>query len=265
MCSDVFNLSATMNGSDRALLAYLSSVRLGGLVNTTHALIDELKYGFGKLDTIGLLYPLVGSSLPIPTGILNQSMQGLVAGDAVIAYTEEPMNISHPLTSEVIDRLHYLEVVFYWCTKTYKTTVKNGIPVTTELSSHAKLIDTSQAGLNFAWSPIFYDCYQAGTCNKTIGGWKSRIEGPPQLPAESYSIDSWTALLASALLEVAMYDSIFVDGHRGLVSEAGGGVAQALVSALLGEFLSTEVPTPDVQFAAVRNISNNMARSITNQ
>jgi hypothetical protein len=66
------------------------------------------------------------------------------------------------------------------------------------------------------------------------------------------------------LLASTMLDSLLLDRTRGVVASNGGGVAKAFGFSLVGDFLATEVPSPQTQMADVRTIVDNTARSMTN-
>ncbi|KAB5575307.1 hypothetical protein GE09DRAFT_1091628 [Coniochaeta sp. 2T2.1] len=270
ICSEVVNLTSSANETLLTQLREITAVSLGMLMNSTMSLLDHLqKMNNASLAAYGEIFPLTVLSHDAPTGALDESLIDLLAVDHFIAYTDQPFDVTKPLPPNLLDYFKFLEVAFYWCTKSYNTKVTDGIHVTDEVSSAARIIQPApQLGLNFAWSPTWYECYTKNTCGSTIGGLKTRIAGPPGLPSlegedEGYDIDIWTATTSSALLGVSLYDSIFLDQQRGLVSSAGGGTAAAFASALYREFLATRLPEPGDQFAAVRNITTNMATSLT--
>ncbi|KAH8904299.1 hypothetical protein BR93DRAFT_984831 [Coniochaeta sp. PMI_546] len=266
ICSDVVNLTARANDTLLAQLRGLTADRFSILLNSTMSLIDQVQHTPNALLAVGTIFPLAILGLPAPTGMLDDSLVGLLANDHFIAYSDCPFDATKPPPPNSLDCFKFLEIAFYWCAKSYATKVKDGVHVTNVVSSAARIVQAAPLGLNFAWSPTWYDCYRKDECNSTIGGWTTRIAGAPGLTLgdEVYDIDIWTATASSALMGASLYDSILVDQQRGVVSSSGGGTAAAFASALFGEFLAARVPEPALQFEAVQNITTNMATSLTN-
>ncbi|KAK0644005.1 hypothetical protein B0T16DRAFT_333678 [Cercophora newfieldiana] len=268
ICGGVANLTA-MN--DTALLTTLRNTtleRMRGLFGTSNITAGSAGYGqfyFAISET----FPIVMGLLEKPTGAFNSSVTELIASDSFIAYTDAPVNISSPFDS--MSAIKYLEVAFWWCTKTYETKVSQGKATTTELSTLTKARQSTNT-LNIAWDPKFYPCYSANQCNQTYGDTEVVLEPPPgtnttkssQKQPESYVVHLWTGLTASMLLASTMLDSLLLDRTRGVVASNGGGVAKAFGFSLVGDFLATEVPSPEAQLDNVQTVMDNTARALTN-
>ncbi len=269
ICGDVANLTAL---GDRELLETLRNAtqkRLAVLLNTSYATSQALGYGDYYFQTVPKAFPIIIGPLGKPSHAFNQSVTELMLGDSFVAYTDEIMNNTISAMPD-ISKMKYLELALWWCSKTYSTQVTGGRPKTEELATgHSR--ERSPAGsLNTPWAVEYYQCYTAGTCNEMYGGAMARLEPPPGAAAispedsSSYTIHMWTALTASALITSTMFDSILIDNFRGIVTSNGGGVARAFGLLLLGDFQSTESPRPHEQFANVRALVTNLARSMTN-
>lgn len=259
LCSSVFNLTEAKNETLLDILRDTASKRLAVVFNITIAMLFDLEHQVGVVPPS---FPVIIGPVETPTGAFNDSVTELLFTDHYIAYSDTLLNDT---TISDVSQLKFLEIGFFWCTKTLSTEVKKGIPSTVELSSTARAVKSSPLSLNFGWSPILYQCYLAGTCNQTLGGIEVELEAPAgQLGTERFVVDAWTSLMSSAMLFGTLYDSILIGALRGLVISSGGGIGQAFVPSLFGDFMSTTVPPPESQMENVCNIAANMAQSITN-
>ncbi|KAH7117406.1 hypothetical protein EDB81DRAFT_916196 [Dactylonectria macrodidyma] len=259
VCGDVVNLTAQGNEALLASLRNATSKRLTSLYNSTIGAVDNFGYDF--VNFVPVFFPIVVSPLLTPSGAFNESINGLVISDSYIAYSNELMN-----NSAIFDlsKLQYLEIAFWWCTKTFSTKVKAGNHITTDEATRSRLKKATHT-LNTAWSTSFYPCYTAGTCNKTFGPLEAELEAPPLVPStESFTVHLWTALMGSALLAFTMSDAVLMDQTRGVIASNGGGIARAFALSILGDFLSTSTPPPATQLENVRNVAKNMARTMAN-
>ncbi|KXX79901.1 hypothetical protein MMYC01_203759 [Madurella mycetomatis] len=262
ICGDVANLTALGDTQLIEKLGNMTEKRLGVLFNTSVATSEALGYGDFYFMSVPVVFPIVVGLLDTPTNAFNQSVTDLMVSDSFVAYTDQPLNNSATFD---MSNVKYLEVALWWCTKTYKTNVKAGQSTTEELSTLSKLQEPALP-LNMPWAPDFYPCYAAGTCNETYGDKMAHLEAPPgsDSPQDSYTIHIWSELMASALLVATMFDSVLMDRTRGVVASNGGGIAKAFGFSVLGDFLSTESPPPDIQLSNMRNVITNVARSATN-
>lgn len=261
ICGGVVNLTALANATVLQSLHNLTGKRLSVLFDTTHATSEALGYGDIYLDIIPSVYPVVIGVLDKPTNAFNASVTALMASDSFVAYTDELLDNSFPFDTT---KLKYLEVAFWWCTKTFETTVAAGKASTTELSARSELAAPLDTVLNQPWNADYYPCYARGTCNASYGDRVVSLASPPGAEEEEYAVHLWTGLSASALLATSMFDSIFMDRTRGNVASGGAGIAQALGLSILGDFLSTTSPAPEEQMVNVKRLVDNMAKSTTN-
>ncbi|KAH8884101.1 hypothetical protein GQ53DRAFT_662408, partial [Thozetella sp. PMI_491] len=258
MCSGVANLTAAGNATLLSILRKEASIRLQALFNSTLSMVVALDY---PIPGVPASFPIIMGPTPGPTGTFNTSVAELLIMDNYLAYTDSVLTN----TSEAsMDQLKFLEIGFYWCTKTISTVVHNGIPHTEEVASAARALRSSPQSLNFGWNPIIYPCYASGTCNATFGGLEVELEPPLGAPPETYTVDVWSSLMASALFFASMYDSLLIDSLRGMVASSGGGLAQAFAASLFGDFMASESPSPDAQLSSVTSVAINTAQSLTN-
>lgn len=267
ICAEVVNLTSSASSVGNATL-------MDGLRNATRERLRLLSVFAGSVGNtpVAGVYPVVMGPLSGPTGLLRTIPTELIGGDTYVAYSDRPVAVGGDTD---LAGFVFLEVAFGYCAKAFRTEVRAGVHTTTELEpAHAKVLRPSAWSLNFPWSPGFYPCYVAGTCNETIGGQHAVIEAAPgTVPVPDgqggggpagYYIDTWTALLSSALLSATAEDATLLDQRKGLVLTSGGGVGQAFATALFGDLLRPGYPTPREQADAVANITANMARAMTN-
>ncbi|KAK4183932.1 hypothetical protein QBC35DRAFT_506964 [Podospora australis] len=278
-CGGVVNLTAV---KDQPCFAFpfikrTTEERLRALINVSNAADYAAGYGNLYLATEEV-FPIVVAPLERPTGMFNHSVTELIISDSFIAYTDEMVNKSSgvdPLV-DIMSKVKYLEVAFWWCTKTYETEVHNGQATTRELATFSKIIPTQgdpifprqPNQLNVAWDPRILPCYEHGNCKQIYGANKTLLEPAPgagRLQDEvGYSVHLWTGLVASMNLASKMLGCALVDSFRSVVASNGDSMAKVFAFALFGDLLNREVPPPQVQMAYVTNIVDNTARSITN-
>ncbi|KAK1753682.1 hypothetical protein QBC47DRAFT_304021 [Echria macrotheca] len=262
ICGGVANLTALGNTTLLESLGEMAEKRLSVLFDTTRSTADALGYGDRYFSIVPQVYPIVIGALDRPTGAFNASVTALMASDSFVAYADELLNNSFPFD---VNKLKYLEVAFWWCTKSLETNVTAGKAVTTEIAIRSELARPLDTVLNQPWHPEYLQCYTQGTCNATYGDKVASLAAPLGLRDEEYTVHLWTGLSASALLATSMFDSVFMDRTRGNVASNGaGGIAQAMGLSILGDFLSTVAPAPEEQMGAVRRLVANVAQSTTN-
>lgn len=261
ICSGVANLTALGDSPLLETLRDTTEKRMRVLFETSNVTAGSAGYGDFYL-AISETFPIIIGLLDSPSKVFNGSVTELIVSDSFIAYTDEMVNTSAPFD---MAKVKYLEVAFWWCTKTYTTEVTQGQATTVEISTASKAKEYKNT-LNVSWDPKFYPCYSTGRCNETYGATEVSLEPPPGLISsdESYTVHLWTDLTASMLLASTMLDSLLLDRTRGVVASNGGGVAKAFGFSLLGDFLATEVPLPEIQLTSVRTVVSNTARSMTN-
>ena len=262
VCSQVVNLTAPGNEEALSKVKVLASERL---VRANSTLVSQLKYNFNASDELFPVLSLIITPTPFPTGAIDPSLLGLLTGDFIFAFSNGEIDATKPLPENIVDQYQLVEMVFYFCSKTFSTAVTDGRASSVEVATHARLLQASPLGLNMDWIASYKNCYLSNTCNTTLSGLMATIEGPPELPIkQNYNIDLWSALVASSLLRGAVNDAGFFDQFRGIVASAGGGTAEAFGAAVFGEYMSFQSPRTDEQLEAVQNITVNIARSLTN-
>lgn len=261
-------MNLTAKGSP-TLLANLKNVttkRLETLYTTIES--NAKAYGFDEFlhDALPGFYPVILGPMLSSSDVLNESVHSLIVNDNFIAYPNGLLNSSEPLD---MDSFLFLGVSFWWCTKTFSSVVTSGEHTTTEIAARSERKAPSEKPantetLNMAWSPEFYPCYTAGTCNETFGPAVVELEPPEHSPPnESYTVHVWTGLTVSGLLAATMWDSVLMDPTHGVVTSNGGGIAKAFALSILGDFMSA-TPPPATQLGNAKNVAVNIARSLTN-
>ncbi|KAK4194537.1 hypothetical protein QBC40DRAFT_290624 [Triangularia verruculosa] len=266
VCSGVANLSAINNPGLHSSLRNATEKRLRLLLQTSNITAGSAGYGNFYM-AINEVFPVIIGLLDRPTGAFNQSVTELMVSDSFIAYTEEMVSTSSDSDAldDMMAKVKYLELAFWWCTKSYVTEVTQGQSVTTEVSVLSRAKEGMNNTLNVAWDHSFYPCYSAGRCNETYGGTEMVLEKPAETAEQvDFTVHLWTSLTASMLIASTMLDSLLLDRTRGVVASNGGGSAKAFAFSLLGDFLTTELPPPEKRLADVQTVMSNAARSMTN-
>ncbi|KAK0739493.1 hypothetical protein B0T21DRAFT_285718 [Apiosordaria backusii] len=266
VCGGVANLSAIDNPALHNRLRNTTAQRLHLLLQTSN--ITAGSAGYGKFYmAINQVFPIIIGLLDEPTGAFNQSVTDLIVSDSFIAYTDEMVSTSSDSDAldDMMSKVKYLELAFWWCTKTYVTEVTQGQSITTEVSASSQAGEGLNNTLNVVWDHKFYPCYSTGQCNDTYGAAEVVLEHPVDTAeAVDFTVHLWTGLTASMLLASTMLDSLLLDRTRGVVASNGGGAAKAFAFSLLGDFLTTKLPPPEKQLADVQTVMSNAARSMTN-
>jgi len=263
ICSDVFNLTAQGNQTLLAELRKTTATRLDDLYRSAQSMF-RLEIG---VELIPPSFPLILGPLPYPTGHFNKSVEELLIMDSFIAYSDTKFSRPENGTFRDADlsSLRFLELGLFLCTKTLSSEVRGGISYTREVSSQARARKSVDTKLNYKWTMKFFTCYVTNTCPEVLGATELELEPPPGAPGTGeYVVHLWSALMSSALLFVTMFDAGLTDQGRGFLASNGGGASAGLAPSLFGDLLATELPTPDEQLLGVRNVSRNIAQSLSN-
>jgi hypothetical protein len=262
LCSDVVNITESINNSALDALRQNAFRRASNLFNNTFSMISDISYDNYMLQAVPASFPVIIGPVPNATGSFNESVSNLMASNHYIAYADEL------LTNVTVtpDRFKFLEFGLYWCTKSMVTRVEAGNPRTLEVGRAAVPLNTTPSPLNFSWSRLFYACYMTGSCNTTLGGQEVSLAPPPGVDGhEVYKVDVWTSLIASALISASAYDALLLDTFRGVVASNGGGLGAAYGLSLFGDFMASSIPNPQEQLDGAKNVTDNIARSLTNR
>jgi len=262
VCSEVVNLTAAGRTDLIANLTATTSRRADALFNRTALFIaDGLTYSIFPSSSVPPSFPVIIGPMAGPTGSLNKSVSELLLSSHFLAYSDSLLTGATARGAA----LHFLEISFYWCTKTLSTAVEAGVPRTTQHAAVAEVLTPDPHVLNFAWAPDFAPCYAASTCDRSFGGSEVELRGPPNATTrDRYSVNVWTSLVGSIVIGETMYDSILMDATRGIVTSTGGGIAESFAASLFGDYMATRSPPPDVQLQNIKGLVHNMEVSMTN-
>ncbi|KAB5522048.1 hypothetical protein GE09DRAFT_1044110 [Coniochaeta sp. 2T2.1] len=263
VCSSVVNLTAQANLSLLSNLRNVTAKRLAILYTSIKSNGDIYNWTNFQSQALPGFYPVILGPMFSPSSSFNASVQNLILNDNFIAY---PTRMLDPSSALDLDAFHFLGLTFWWCTKSYSTSVKAGQHTTVELETRSEIVKNKTKTLNMAWSHEFYPCYTSGTCNATFGDLSVSLLPPATAnisETEPYDINVWTALTVSGLLAATMWDSVLMDQSHGVVTSNGGGVAKAFALSVLGDFLAP-APDPTTQMSSAQRVAGNIARTITN-
>jgi hypothetical protein len=265
LCSDVIDITDIAHSPQGALLMFQARQRMQSLYNLTGASI--------ALSIIpsqyAPVYAVVSGIVPLPTGVFNQSVVSAMHADMFIAYANEPLDLSRGFNDDDLSKFKFFELGLFWCTKGYRTIVQKGSPMTEEVSTKFEVLSPSnpQQSLNVFWNFGFSTCYMpnASTCTG-YGGVEVELAPPDNLPPGSnqrFLLELWTSL--------ALSFGTMSQLTGGLLQTAGlttyaivGDVHYAVSAALFGDRLGLEAYPPDVQFLNIKQMTENIARGLTN-
>lgn len=122
--------------------------------------------------------------IPQPTGAFAEETEKLLVTDHYIAYVDSPTNENSVLDSS---RPIFLEIGFYFCTKTFSTEVRGRVTSTIEISYNAQISSGPAYNMNFSWNPQFYQldaCARgpAGRCAKRFAQHGAEHDEPVSQP-----------------------------------------------------------------------------------
>lgn len=264
ICSAVVNMTETSrNATFLDDLRNATAGQLEAMITATLTAGNMLGLQTETNSSIPPSLPIVVGSVSSPTNAFNTSITELIINDQFIAYSNIP--ITNASVGDMAN-FEFVEIVFYWCTKTFSTVVKDGRAVTTELGLEALPKSRSSFLLNSAWSPAAASCFANGQCDETLAGVEVELEAPPGARSgENYTIDVLTANLGSILVAESMQASVLTDQARGFsIASTGGGMAEAFSFALFGGFMSAERLAVTDQFRNINGVVENMAQTMTN-
>ncbi|KAK8880212.1 hypothetical protein PGQ11_001506 [Apiospora arundinis] len=276
VCTEIVNLTAQGNETLLAGLKNHTATTLTAAMNATLAM-RQYQQSYSGNGTVPAQFQVMIQGLPNPTYTFDADANNVIISDLIIAYSETMLRVDSRTGSVDMSGFQFLELALSWCTKSFATEVKDGKPVTREVSSTvggSAATKPSPLGLNWAWSPMFQLCYGTNTCNKLVGGqsatfgaWPPGGDPEAQEPAETFDVGIWTALVTSAYLTSTLQDVLFLDQYRGVLGSASGtgaGASTAFGVALFGNLLDTASPPPETQMSNLRGIGGSIASSVTN-
>lgn len=279
VCTKVVNLTAQGNTTLLAGLRNHTATTLTAAMNATLAMRQYQQSYTGNDTTVPAQFQVMIQGLPYPTYAFDADANNAIVSDLIVAYSESMLRVDSSTGAVDVSSFQFLELAISWCTKSFSTEVKDGKPVTREVSRVVggdAAVHPSPLGLNWAWSPAFQLCYGTNTCNKLVGGqtatfgaWASLGNDPKTRgePAETFEVGIWTALVTSAYLTSTLQDVLFLDQYRGVLGSASGtgaGASTAFGVALFGNLLDAASPPPEAQMSNLRGIGDSIANSVTN-
>ncbi|KAK7931155.1 hypothetical protein PG985_001867 [Apiospora marii] len=277
VCTEAVNLTAQGNTTLLAGLRNQTATTLTAAMNATLAL-RQYQQSYAGNGTVPAQFQVMIQGLPDPTYAFDADANNAIVSDLIIAYSESMLRIDSSTGAVDVSGFQFLELAISWCTKSFATEVKDGKPVTREVSRTVgnAAVTPSPLGLNWAWSPAFQLCYGTNTCNQLVGGQTATFGAwaPGTDPktsrgerVETFDVGIWTALVTSAYLTSTLQDVLFLDQYRGVLGSASGtgaGASTAFGVALFGNLLDAASPAPEVQMRNLRGIGDSIAGSVTN-
>jgi len=263
ICSEVKNIT-TLARND-PVITNLTTAKIASLYNSSKESVALFAIPERYLPTSVLVNGFVFS----PTGVFNQSVADTMSADLFIAYSNKALNISEGFDD--LSNFQFLEMAFYWCVKSYSTTVKNGTATTIELSRRSEIMSpkpgNASTSLNTFGNIGFRSCYKTNPPRCRGYGGTDVVFAPPEgLPPTSptrFWMDLWTALAVSYTIHFNIGGGLLQTEDLTIYAHEGD-TSLALSTALFGDRMGLEPHPPDIQLENIRRTAENIARGISN-
>ncbi|KAH8645716.1 hypothetical protein BX600DRAFT_477876 [Xylariales sp. PMI_506] len=202
--------------------------------------------------------------MPISTGLFGKSVSEAAILETVIAFS----NTNHSVSTDseiqtMIADLQYFGLLFHWCTKTLVGDVVAGLATIEEKESTLNILSPPAGSLNYLWN----------TNTSTTTNWNQAfcqfddstgglvLQSP--LDSVNYTVGSCTGLLTS-LIFVTEIEGYILRGTGLDIAIYDGIIVSPVSLALYGDGRRVNITDPDIRFANMKGLANNMARSMTN-
>jgi hypothetical protein len=246
ICADVVNLTDTSNTTLRELLEYYV---LWALRDSQFATMVS------SLSNV-LLYPALLIPFPAPSYQFNESVTRAAIGETLLAFSSTLVNITD---NTVIPNFQFLDIMLYFCTKSFSSSVKAGISNTFEVASTLNILPPDSGSFNWAWNLN----YGSALCPSTMNGLSMLLSGAEGFTNETYTVDYCTAYLASNLYTLSVSGGILLSQELS-TTEVYGQIETAIGVSLFGDFLSKNTYDSETQFQNIKGMADNIAASLTN-
>jgi hypothetical protein len=244
ICAEVINITASSNATllgiaEEYIFYELRQSGFKTIIQTTQSLVYT-----------ALIVPFLG-----PSYEFNDSLNTVAISEVLVAFSTDPVNVTD---NSVFSELQYLDVMFYFCTKSFSSSVTGGIYKTSPVSSKVNILSSNTSTVNWIWNGQFGD----EPCPNSAKGRLITLEEPTGLTNETYKIDVCTALLISNVLNFVVSGGILQTSDRTILLVLGQ-IATALGINLYGEAYTEVEIAPGTQFQAVQQMADNIAASLT--
>jgi hypothetical protein len=135
-----------------------------------------------------------------PSGLFDPKLRAVTLSELFIAFSDGINTRTGPLD---MSKFHYMAFSFYYCTKSYNTTVSEGKAVTQELAQTSEVLSSTVDTLNPLWNPQMRGFVSATDfCPQEVVTQSLTIAAPPGLSPNdfNYTIDACTGLAISAVV-----------------------------------------------------------------
>jgi len=244
ICAEVINITASSNTT---LLEMAEE----------YIFYELRESGFQTIvqTTSSLVYTALIVPFPAPSHEFNDSLNTVAISEILVAFSTDPVNVTD---NSVFSELQYLDVMFYFCTESFSSSVTGGIYNTLPVSSKVNILSSNTSTVNWMWNG------QPGDepCPNSAKGRLITLEEPTGLTNETYKIDVCTALLISNVFNLVVGGGILQESDR-TIRLVVGQIATALGINLYGEAFTEVEIDPETQFQVVQKLADNLAASLT--
>jgi len=254
ICGQLVNLTSRANRTItkpyRDLLPNYIGLAMYGFVNGTAEEVEErIK---SDPQDIASFYQSLNYVMVLTThrpAIPDEQPEALKRASAmefIVGYSDSKVDMVSEAKRTDIDRFHFLAMQFFYCTKSFETSVASGAPETKELESKVDIVleQTTANTLNAGW--VHYKTsdevsavtsVDSSSCPPDLTNRSLVLASPPSLgntSNQTYTLEACTAWMMSACLSLSIRGmSIFLGGISNNVV-AKGLLANPIALALYG-------------------------------
>jgi hypothetical protein len=203
-----------------------------------------------------LLYPALILPFTAPSYEFNESLTNAAISENFIAFSSSLVNVTD---NSILSKLQYIDVLFYFCTKSFSTSVKGGLSNTSDITSATNILSSNTPSLNWIWNGYL----DGSLCPNASQGLSMVLDGPAGLTNETYTVDVCTALLLSNIFNIGVGGGILQNSDKTIFAVVGQ-ISTALGINLFGDISSPNVLNSETQFQNIKRMAENIAESLTN-
>jgi len=260
ICSKVVNIT-----TDTADMAFIASLRhnatfgLQSFYNST-GYTEAVTSNFSATFNESLINTIIMSVTPSWTYSSAAAIAAI--GEYVIAFSDTPVKSMDDIPNA---DFQFIDFIFYFCTKTFNSSVSSGTRHTSEMESDVPIAFSSIQTFNSVWNADYTAFYSPDAfCPPNILNTSMVLKSPPGLlSSENFTIDGCTGLGISTILLAAIPGAIVQLTNREGV--AGFGELSYPVSrSIFGDFLQPPVNDSKERFQNIQTMIGNIAISLTN-
>ena len=204
------------------------------------------------------LYPALLLPALAPSTEFKLATPKLTISSSIIVFAGSLIDFTQ---ASDIQKLRYIGLSLYFCTKSLSTIVKDGVANTTELAYANNILSSDyNETLNWIWSS---DALKTEFCPSSLVNSSIVLSSPTGLANETYSINVCTGLQFSNLFTVSTEGGVLLYPDL-TIHLLEGQLSFALGLALYGPYGFPPTLDQVTQFQNINSMISNIAASLTN-